>query len=116
MQTPTVETENARGTTEAGMGTSDYSQAESKPTGAKVDFPVPEGFTIPESARENDGEFDVVCTMRLEGDKLCITKLGDTPMPGYDDHDESKEQAKPTYDNMAASMAADAPPPQTAGY
>ena len=66
----------------------------------KVEFTPPQSFQPPEGS--NDGEFDVVCTFRTKGGKICMTKLGDVDMPGYDDKDEP--QSKPDYSSMAQSM------------
>jgi hypothetical protein len=78
----------------------------------KVEFTPPKDFMLPEGAY-NDG-FDLVCTFEVNGNKLCMTKLGDTAMPGYDGKDESKH--KPDYSGMAQSMVADSPNPTGGGY
>lgn len=52
---------------------------------SKVEFSPPGGFVLPENVGQ-DGTFDVVCTIKVdEGGKLCLKKIGDTPMPGYED-------------------------------
>lgn len=73
-------------------------------TGNKVVFTPPKGFMPPESKGD---EFDLVCTFRKEeGGKLCLVKLGDTDMGGYEgDHNESKEtQSKPDYSRYSQGM------------
>lgn len=65
--------------------------------GEKVEFMPPEGFVIPEGS---DGEFSIVCDFRMEGNKLCMTKLGDHKMPGYDEGSDSK----PDYSEYAKGM------------
>lgn len=61
----------------------------------------PEGFHAPEGI-EAGKEFDLVCTFRPSGDgKLCMTKLGDTNMPGYDGKDEER---KPDYSEYSKGL------------
>lgn len=74
----------------------------------KVEFVPPKGFTVP----EHEGtDFDLVCTFRVKDNgEICLTKLGDTAMPGYgakDDHEkgESKSESKPNYASYATEMA-----------
>ncbi len=64
----------------------------------KVEFTPPQSFTPPEGS--NDGEFDIVCTFRTKGNKICLVELGDTKMPGYDDSEDSK----PDYAGYAQDM------------
>ena len=52
----------------------------------------------------------MVCSFITAPDgKICMTKLGDTSMPGYgakEDDDESKEtEHKPDYSDMAQELA-----------
>jgi hypothetical protein len=74
----------------------------------RVEFVPPKGFNVP----EHEGtDFDLVCTFRVkEGGEICLTKLGDTAMPGYgskDDkvEDKSKSESKPNYSTFASEMA-----------
>ena len=68
----------------------------------EVEFTPPEGFKPPEGT---DKEWDMVCSFRSNPDgTICMTKLGDTPMPGYDDdHDEANEH-KPDYGEYSQSI------------
>jgi len=69
--------------------------------GSKVEFTPPESFHAPEGT-EAGKEFDLVCTFRPSADgKLCMTKLGDTDMPGYDDKDEDR---KPDYSEYSKGL------------
>jgi len=71
----------------------------------RVEFKPPKEFVSPEST---DGEFDVVCSFRTKPDgSICLTQLGDTPMPGYDEDkpDQAKEN-KPSYGGYANQMQA----------
>jgi len=65
----------------------------------KVEFTPPQSFTPPEGS--GDGEFDIVCSFRTKGDKICMTKLGDADMPGYED---DTPQSKPDYSGYAQGM------------
>lgn len=67
--------------------------------GEKVEFTPPQTFTPPEGSE--DGEFDVVCSFRTKGSQICMTKLGDVKMPGYEDGDQ---QSKPDYSGYAQGM------------
>lgn len=67
----------------------------------KIEFPPPKGFVPPES----DGpEWEMVCSFTTDPDtgKICLKKLGDTPMPDYDEG--QKPESKPGYEGMAQSM------------
>jgi hypothetical protein len=71
----------------------------------KVEFTPPEGFTPPEHKGD---EFDLVCTFRVkEGGTICLIKLGETNMPGYE-HDEGGEhedsEHKPSYGEYTKGM------------
>ena len=60
----------------------------------------------PENTGE-DKDFDMVCSFRAKPDgMICMTKLGDHPMPGYDgdDDDEEDRDHKPSYRKMATSL------------
>jgi len=65
----------------------------------KVSFTPPKGFVMPEGA-EPGQEIDLVCSFRLENGRLCLTKLGDTPMPGCGDD----RGDRPDYQSMASGM------------
>ncbi len=67
----------------------------------KVEFVPPPSFSPPEGS--NDGEFDIVCTFRTKGNKICLVELGDTKMPGYDDS-EDDSSSKPNYAGYAQDM------------
>lgn len=72
-------------------------------------------FTPPAEAPEHDGdEFDLVCTFRAKPDgKVCMTKWGDHPMPGYSD---MKKDDKPGYSSMANNLMSQDVPNASAGY
>ena len=68
----------------------------------RVEFPIPKGFTLPEGTGRGD-EFDAVCTFRVkENGDICLTRLGDTTMPGY----EKDKGHKPTYSGIVEQMQA----------
>ena len=77
--------------------------------GSKVEFPAPKGYMPPE---HDSDEWDQVCSFRA-GEKeghICMTKLGDHAMPGYD-HDEGEEvvkeaesSGKPSWKGMSTSI------------
>ena len=74
--------------------------------GERIEFPVPKGFTPPEGSE--GGEFDLVCTLKVkpDGKTMCITKLGDMDMPGYDEDEGSEETERPDYKSMAKGVMA----------
>jgi len=84
----------------------------------RVEFKPPEGFSPPENV-EPGKDFDLVCSFQVKPTgELCLTKLGDHAMPGYDGkegHDETKEHMdKPDYGEYSKSIMDAAP--QTSGY
>ncbi len=84
------------------MYSSEQHHAEGKD---RVEFKPPQGFKPPEG--EPEKEWEAVCTFKTKPDGMvCMTKLGETPLPGYDgkDHDEAKEEA-PNYKGMAGQLA-----------
>lgn len=64
-----------------------------------LEFSAPKGFVPPEGS---EAEFDMVCSFKVRGGKLCLTKLGDTPMS------EGERESKPDYSEMANAIAASA--------
>lgn len=71
----------------------------------KVEFEPPTGFTLPEGVGRGD-DFDAVCTFRVKEDgTICLTRLGDTPMPGYGE----KPERKRAYTDVAQEMQAARP-------
>lgn len=72
--------------------------------GSKAVFQPPPNFTPPEGADAPGKEFDMVVTLKIEEDgKLCIVKLGDQDMPGYDD-EEDGSKGKPSYKKYAQGL------------
>ena len=78
----------------------------------KVEFAPPKGFAQPEGT-ETDKEFDLVCSFKVKpSGELCMTRLGDLAMPGYDgehdEHDDDREsEHKPDYGRMSGKLMAD---------
>lgn len=65
----------------------------------RVEFSAPEG-SVPEGTASGE-EFDAVCTFRVSNNgTICLVKLGDTEMPGYN----GKEDSKPSYDSYSKPM------------
>lgn len=79
--------------------------------GDYVEFVPPKGWMPPESSGDDSGEFDLVCTFKVKpGPKLCMTKLGDTPMP------ERKEKDKaPDYKQYGQSIVSATGPMDDSG-
>jgi hypothetical protein len=73
----------------------------------KVEFRPPANFRSPENV-EAGKDWDMVCSFRTQSDgSLCMTKLGDTPMPGYDkdDHDSDRDaDHKPGYQKLSSGI------------
>lgn len=67
----------------------------------KVEFMPPKGFTAPEGSNSVGDSFDMLCTFKMTPSGVCLTKMGDTDMPRYDD----KTESKPSYSDYAASMS-----------
>lgn len=71
---------------------------------SKVEFTPPKDFTIPEGNADGS-DFDCVCSFRMKGSQLCMTKLGDVDMPGYGNGEDSMpQQSKPDYSQYAQGM------------
>lgn len=67
----------------------------------RVEFHIPEGFTLPEGAEPGE-DFDLVCSLRVKPNgTLCLTKLGDVEMPGYKDKDDKQ---RPEYGQARQMM------------
>jgi len=67
----------------------------------KVEFVPPQSFSVPDGSE--DGEFDLVCSFKTNGNKICMTRLGDVSMPGYEDSEDAP-QSKPDYSGYAQGM------------
>ena len=81
---------------------------EQKTASKRVEFIPPKDFAFPENA-DPDKDIDVVCSFRVKDGKLCMTKLGDTPMPGYDgkeedDEHEEEPKHKPSYGDYSQGL------------
>jgi len=73
----------------------------------RVEFRPPNSFAMPEGITPNE-EFDCVCSFRRRNNgQVCMTKMGDAAMPGYDE----KESSKPSYSEYSKPMR-DAAMPQ----
>ncbi|MBU6231595.1 hypothetical protein KGP36_02910 [Patescibacteria group bacterium] len=77
---------------------------------SRVEFTPPSDFKPPENSSP-DKDWDMVCSFRTKPDgKVCMTKLGDTDMPGYGskegkDRDEEKEHTeKPDYGELSSGI------------
>ena len=72
--------------------------------GHKVEFTLPKGFQAPEGIGEGE-TFSMVCDFQLkEGGQACLVKMGDAPMPGYDDEEKGETKHKPDYKDYASRM------------
>ena len=71
----------------------------------RVEITPPKGFTPPEV---KDGRFDIVDTWQVKPDgKICLVRLGDTEMPGYDGKESDKSaEHKPDYSELTGPMMA----------
>lgn len=79
-----------------------------------VEFQIPEGFTIPEGTEPGE-EFDVVCSLRAKNNgTLCLTRLGDTEMPGYKDS-KGDTAERPKYGQARDMMTSAMPGEQMMG-
>lgn len=68
----------------------------------QVEFMPPQGFTVPEGVSPGDS-FDLVCSFKMkDSGMICMTELGDTKMPGYDD----KQEERPSYGKYSEEMMA----------
>lgn len=63
----------------------------------RVEFRPPDG-AVPEGTTAGE-EFDSVCTFRVKDNgQICLVKLGDTEMPGYEDSSSYKQDYQPPQD------------------
>jgi len=69
----------------------------------RVEFAPPENASLPEGAMDGD-EFDLVCTFKRKGSKICMTKFGDTPMPGYEKGYGDQQPKRPDYSEYAQGI------------
>lgn len=57
---------------------------------ADIKFPMPEGFTLPEGGEE--GTFEVLATLEVEGDgQLCLKAIDGVPVGDYEKEKEPEE-------------------------
>jgi hypothetical protein len=57
---------------------------------ADIKFPMPEGFTLPEGGEE--GTFEVLATLEVEGDgQLCLKAIDGIPVGDYEKEKEPEE-------------------------
>lgn len=57
---------------------------------ADLKFPMPEGFTLPEGGEE--GTFEVLATLEVEGDgQLCLKAIDGIPVGDYEKEKEPEE-------------------------
>jgi hypothetical protein len=71
----------------------------------QVEFIPPKEVAMPEGITEGE-DFDLVCTFRMKsGGVVCMTKMGDADMPGYESKGQrARPESKPDYSAMADSM------------
>lgn len=81
--------------------------ANNSKNGKRVEFPPPKDFHLPENALKN-GEFEMVCEFHVKPDgTICLKKLGDTPMPGYDENGEAESEHRPDYGELTRGIQED---------
>lgn len=61
----------------------------------KVDFPIPQGFTLPDGVKEGE-TFEFMAEGYIKGDMMCLTSVEGNPVG------ENKEEAAPA-DEMASN-------------
>jgi len=85
---------------------------EEKEQSSRVEFTPPKGASLPETAGGGK-EFDLVCSFVLEGDKVRMTKFGDTPMEAEGGEEKvSRPESKPDYSDYIRSMQGEGGPAQ----
>lgn len=57
----------------------------------KVEFMPPKDFQLPEGSNTPGDEFSMLCDFRVTPTGVCLVKMGDTEMPGYDEKGESRK-------------------------
>lgn len=74
----------------------------------KVEFKPPSDFQPPEVA-DPGKDWDMVCSFRTQPDgSICMTKLGDTDMPGYGSKagkEDDEQRYKPGYEGIAKELS-----------
>lgn len=66
----------------------------------KVEFMPPKDVAMPEGLQPGD-DFDMVCTFKITDSGVCLTKMGDAQMAGYDSREN---EHKPDYSEYAESL------------
>jgi len=71
----------------------------------RVEFKAPKGV-VPEDVKPGD-TFDLVSTYRLKPNgEICLTQIGDTKMPGYeeDEYEHKEAEHREGYGDVMQSM------------
>jgi len=83
----------------------------------RVEFKIPDGYTVPEGT-ESGGEWQEMAKFRLKKNgQMCLVAIGEHKMPGYDDKQESspmheaQEKTSSRYSDAMGGMS-----PTTGGY
>jgi hypothetical protein len=74
---------------------------------SNVEFPIPEGFKIPSTAKKDGDEFTAIATLQLSDNAttLTLTKVDGMPIgAGESDEEEAGEQGNEAGDKNVASM------------
>jgi hypothetical protein len=72
----------------------------------RVEFKPPKDFHLPEGVEPGGGKFSMVCDFQVkDGGTICLTKLGDTDMPGYENGEQHEEPHKPSYKDYSSRMS-----------
>jgi hypothetical protein len=71
----------------------------------KITFKIPDGYAPPEGLKEG-AEFDAAATFKMEpGGKLCLVKVDDVPLKGYEDEHEEGRRANEGIADEGAGLA-----------
>ncbi len=73
---------------------------------SNVEFPIPEGFKLPTSAKADGDEFTVVATLQLSdsASTLTLTKIDGMPVGGGEEDEEEGEQGGKAADSQVAAL------------
>lgn len=69
-------------------------------TNMKIEFTPPKDFIVPEGTQPGQ-DFDLVCTFRVNGNKVCLVQMGEAKLEGY------RQDSRPDYKQYAEGMTED---------
>lgn len=79
---------------------------------SKIEFETPKGLDLGETAKDGES-VELMATFKLKNGKLCLTKIEDVPMKGYDkegkDEPEPEDKGEDFTERYETAMAGEQP-------